>query len=146
MVDALWEAFRGQGYSWVGFYIKPPATAVDEQLLLGPRRDKPACSPIGLHGACGQAYLSEKTLIVRDVMDLGADYIACDPNDKSEIVIPLIDAEGQCWGVLDIDSFEVGVRAVGRYRRTNARRHTRRYEARVMVIPACERINSPFFR
>ena len=74
VVDALWEAFRGQGYSWVGFYLKQPAAADNEQLLLGPRRDKPACSSIGLHGACGQAFLSRQTLIVRDVKDR----LACD--------------------------------------------------------------------
>ena len=77
-------------------------------MILGPRRDKPACSPIGLHGVCGKALLSKETLIVRDVKELGDDYIACDPRDQSEIVIPLIDEHGICWGVLDIDSYEIG--------------------------------------
>ena len=76
-------------------------------MILGPSRNKPACSPIGLHGACGQALLSRATLIVRDVKELGDNYIACDPRDKSEIIIPLIDSDGVSWGVLDIDSHEV---------------------------------------
>ena len=80
----------------------------DRRLVLGPCRDKPACSPIGLHGACGQALLSRRTLIVRDVADLGSGYIACDPRDRSEIVVPLIDSTDRCWGVLDLDSWEVG--------------------------------------
>lgn len=108
VVDALWEAFSIRGYSWVGFYLESPEAADEERLVLGPRRDKPACSPIGLHGACGMAFVTKLTLIVHDVKDLGEHYIACDPRDQSEIVIPLIDTDGHCWGVLDIDSHEVG--------------------------------------
>jgi putative methionine-R-sulfoxide reductase with GAF domain len=108
VVDALWEAFHNAAYSWVGFYLDRPDAPDDQRLILGPRRDKPACSPIGLHGACGRAMLTKQTLIVRDVKDLGENYIACDPRDRSEIVIPLIDERGTCWGVLDIDSHEVG--------------------------------------
>ncbi|MCH7547724.1 MAG: GAF domain-containing protein, partial [Planctomycetes bacterium] len=28
------------------------------------------------------------------------------PRDKSEIIIPLVDHGGTCWGVLDVDSHE----------------------------------------
>lgn len=108
VVEALWNAFSIRGYSWVGFYLESPEAANDAKLVLGPRRDKPACSPIGLHGACGMAFATKLTLIVRDVKDLGDNYIACDSRDQSEIVIPLIDVDGHCWGVLDIDSHEVG--------------------------------------
>ncbi|MEK6644321.1 MAG: GAF domain-containing protein [Planctomycetota bacterium] len=103
-VDLLWPALHPTGISWLGFYLH---TGNDE-LILGPRRDKPACSPIGLHGACGQAFLQRKTLIVRDVADLGANYVACDPRDKSEIVVPLINQDGSCWGVFDVDSWDIG--------------------------------------
>jgi putative methionine-R-sulfoxide reductase with GAF domain len=105
VVDRLWDALSSQGVSWVGFYTKDPN---DDSMLLGPRRDKPACSPIGLHGACGQCYSRKQPMVVRDVADLGADYIACDPRDRSEVVIPLLEPDGGCWGVLDLDSFEVG--------------------------------------
>ncbi|MFH0981341.1 MAG: GAF domain-containing protein [Planctomycetota bacterium] len=87
-----------------GFYLHEGG----DELVLGPRRDQPACSPIGLYGACGQAFRRQKPLVVRDVRDLGADYIACDPRDQSEVVIPLFDAGGRCWGVLDLDSHNVG--------------------------------------
>lgn len=108
VVDALWEGLREKGVSWVGFYLDQPEQPDDRRLVLGPSRDKPACSPIGLHGACGKALLSNEGLIVRDVKELGPNYIACDPRDRSEIVIPLTDeASGTCWGVLDLDSFEV---------------------------------------
>ncbi|HWL93292.1 MAG TPA: GAF domain-containing protein [Phycisphaerae bacterium] len=103
-VDALWPALNKTGVSWMGFYLR----SGPDELTLGPRRDKPACSPIGLHGACGQALISKKPLVVRDVAELGAGYIACDPMDQSEIVIPLLDENGDCWGVFDADSHEIG--------------------------------------
>lgn len=107
-VDQLWEALAPTGMSWGGIYLHQPEAPDGQELVLGPRRDKPACSPIGLHGACGQSLISRRALIVRDVKELGEGYIACDPRDQSEIVIPLIDEAGDCWGVLDLDSFEVG--------------------------------------
>ncbi|MCL4209085.1 MAG: GAF domain-containing protein [Phycisphaeraceae bacterium] len=108
LCDALWREHASRGVSWVGFYLDRPGEADDRRLILGPRRDKPACSPIGLHGACGRALLSRSTLIVRDVRGLGPGYIACDPRDQSELVIPLCDDSGTWWGVLDLDSFDMG--------------------------------------
>jgi putative methionine-R-sulfoxide reductase with GAF domain len=104
VVDALWEALHPTGVSWVGFYLHEAG----DELVLGPRRDKPACSPIGLHGACGQAYSSRSPLAVRDVAELGDGYIACDPRDRSELVLPLLGEDGKCWAVLDLDSHDVG--------------------------------------
>ena len=104
VADTLWEQLSDKGVSWVGFYL-PDDTG---QLSLGPSRNKPACSPIGMHGACGQAYASGEPLVVRDVRDLGESYVACDPRDQSEVVVPLIDADGKTYAVLDLDSFDVG--------------------------------------
>ena len=104
VIDLRWDRLSGNGVSWVGFYTRTPGS---EQMTLGARRDKPACSPIGLHGACGRSLLSRKSLVVTDVANLGAGYIACDPRDRSEVVVPLLDREGVCWGVLDVDSWEV---------------------------------------
>ena len=104
IVDALWEEFgEHRPVSWVGFYLLG-----EGEMTLGPRRDKPACSPIGLHGACGAAALSGKTVVVRDVRELGENYIACDPRDLSEIVVPVRARDGRVTGVLDIDSYSVG--------------------------------------
>lgn len=102
--DRAWDAFSSQGVSWVGFYVAEN----EREMVLVARRDKPACSPIGMHGACGRGLLSKRPLVVRDVKVLGAGYIACDPRDQSEVVIPLIDASGRAWAVLDVDSHEVG--------------------------------------
>jgi L-methionine (R)-S-oxide reductase len=106
-VDAAWETLSCSGVSWVGFYIDVPDAPEGERMVLGPRRDKPACSPIGVHGACGRCLLSGVPLVVRDVSELGANYIACDPRDRSELVVPCR-AGGRIWGVLDVDSHEVG--------------------------------------
>lgn len=104
-VDAAWESLHPTGVSWIGFYTGMPGR---EEMVLAARRDKPACSPIGLHGACGQSFTSRTTLIVTDVAKLGPGYIACDPRDRSELVIPLLEAGGGAWGVLDADSYDVG--------------------------------------
>ncbi len=104
VADILWERLAPTGVSWVGFYLPNNSG----ELILGPSRDKPACSPIGMHGACGQVFTSGKPLIVRDVRDLGESYVACDPKDQSEVVLPLFDANGKTYAVLDLDSFDIG--------------------------------------
>lgn len=114
VVDAVWNHLAATGVSWVGFYVPGEVEGgrvVD--LVLGPSRNKPACSPIGLHGVCGQAFLGETVRIVRDVAELGPNYVACDPRDRSELVLPVFDLEAPaarrpCLGVLDLDSHEVG--------------------------------------
>lgn len=104
VIAALWAGLRDSGVSWIGFYLHEGG----DELVLGPREPKPACSPIGLHGACGQAFRSGRPLVVRDVADLGENYVACDPRDRSEVVVPCLNADGTCWGVLDLDSHGVG--------------------------------------
>jgi putative methionine-R-sulfoxide reductase with GAF domain len=104
VVDMLWDHLHPTGVSWVGFYIHEGK----DELVCGPRRNKPACSPIGLHGACGKAFRTGTTLVIDDVKELGENYIACDPKDRSELVIPLFDGNGRTWGVLDLDSYDVG--------------------------------------
>jgi len=105
VVALLWRAYGGRPISWVGFYER--VTGTDEMVLLA-REPKPACSPIGLHGMCGRSLIARRPMVVRDVAVLGEGYIACDPADKSELVVPLIDDDGACLAVLDVDSYEVG--------------------------------------
>ncbi len=93
--------------SWAGFYVDVPGKPDGERLELGPRRPKPACSPIGMHGACGQALAAARSLVVVDVADLGAGYVACDPRDRSELVVPCLRDDGTAWGVFDVDSHAV---------------------------------------
>ncbi len=112
-LDMTWSAFGDEApdagrkkISWIGFYERDPADA--NQMVLIDRRPKPACSPIGLHGLCGRGMLDASTYIVDDVRTLGDNYVACDPRDQSELVVPLVDAKGVCFGVLDADSFAIG--------------------------------------
>ncbi|MDA0802711.1 MAG: GAF domain-containing protein [Planctomycetota bacterium] len=103
-VRMAWPALALDGVSWVGFYI----LAGDRGTMsLVAREPAPACSPIGVHGACGQAALHNEVLIVHDVSALGDRYIACDPRDRSELVLPLALARGRV-GVLDLDSHSAG--------------------------------------
>jgi putative methionine-R-sulfoxide reductase with GAF domain len=101
--DLLWGAFSSRGLSWIGFYAKVPD---EERMTLLVRRDKPACSPIGLHGMCGRAWRERRPILVAEVTALGEGYIACDPRDRSEAVVPCFETDGSCWGVLDADSYE----------------------------------------
>lgn len=104
LTDVLWTALASRGCSWVGFYLHAGATDPSSLLLIA-RQPKPACSPIELHGVCGQAFLEEHIRLVEDVELLGTQYVACDPRDRSELVVPIF-TDGNCIGVLDLDSFE----------------------------------------
>ena len=103
IVDSLWETFGEGTYSWCGFYLP---SYDGKQLILGPSRDKPACSPIGLHGVCGKAFASATTQVVPDVKALGGAHIECDPKNLSEIVVPVFGPDGKPFAVLDVDSYE----------------------------------------
>lgn len=101
-IDLLWGGV-GIGMSWIGFY-----EGRGEEMVLLCREPKPACSPIGLHGMCGRSWRERRPVIIADVATLGAEYIACDPADRSEVVVPVLNADGTCWGVLDADSYDLG--------------------------------------
>ena len=92
----LKEAF---GYFWVGFYLKK-----GDQLVLGPFQGPLACTRIDFDsGVCGHAYTTRETVIVPNV-DEFPGHIACSSVSKSEIVVPMFDANGEVFGVLDVDS------------------------------------------
>jgi len=92
----LKEAF---GFFWVGFYIKR-----GDQLVLGPFQGPLACTRIDLDkGVCGHAYTTRETVIVPNV-DEFPGHIACSSASKSEIVVPMIDGDGDVFAVLDVDS------------------------------------------
>lgn len=84
--------------NWAGFYFRNGA-----ELVLGPFQGKPACVriPIG-KGVCGTAAARGTTILVPEVHDFPG-HIACDPDSRSELVVPLIE-EGSVLGVLDLDS------------------------------------------
>ena len=87
--------------NWAGFYL------LDEKsgdLLVGPFHGKPACVRIPLSkGVCGAAATSRRTMVVQDVHAFPG-HIACDSASNSEVVVPIVLADGRLLGVLDLDS------------------------------------------
>ena len=90
-------------FDWVGVYLL--GETGDELWLhnyVG-RGTEHAKIPVG-KGICGTAVAMGATQIVNDVSAV-ENYIACDPNVKSEIVV-LIRAGDEIFGQIDIDSTE----------------------------------------
>jgi L-methionine (R)-S-oxide reductase len=85
--------------NWAGFYLYD-----GDELVVGPFQGKPACIRIALgRGVCGTAAQTRETQLVRDVNAFDG-HIACDAASQSEIVVPLINADGTLLGVWDVDS------------------------------------------
>jgi GAF domain-containing protein len=86
--------------NWAGFYLlRSP-----DELVLGPFQGKPACVRIALgRGVCGTAAAARRTVLVPNVHEFPG-HIACDSASNSEIVLPLINNNGELLGVLDLDS------------------------------------------
>jgi L-methionine (R)-S-oxide reductase len=92
----LKEAF---GFFWVGFYL-----VRDGELVLGPFQGPLACTRIAFdQGVCGHAFTTQKTVIVADV-DEFPGHITCSTAARSEIVVPIFDADIEVFAVLDVDS------------------------------------------
>lgn len=96
IASALRMAF---GFFWVGFYL-----VEGQELVLGPFQGDIACTRI-LHGrgVCGTAWAKGVTQLVPDV-EAFPGHIACSSSSRSEIVVPIKDAQGQVLGVIDVDS------------------------------------------
>jgi len=86
-------------FHWIGFYW-----VEGESLVLGCFQGPVACTRIAKgKGVCGTAWSLAQLQNVPDV-DAFPGHIACSALSKSELVIPLITAQGEVLGVLDIDS------------------------------------------
>ncbi|KAJ2786176.1 hypothetical protein H4R18_000023 [Coemansia javaensis] len=95
-------ARAGKPVNWAGFYTRDGSRA--DVLVLGPFQGRPACAEIAFgRGVCGAAAAGARSVVVADV---GAfpGHIACDAASKSEIVVPLLAADGRVLGVLDVDA------------------------------------------
>ena len=85
--------------NWCGFYFLE-----GEELVVGPFQGKPACIRIALgRGVCGIAAETRATQVVEDV-NAHPNHIFCDGASRSEVVVPLIRADGSLLGVWDVDS------------------------------------------
>jgi len=89
-------------YYWTGFY-----RMCGDRLAVGPYIGTVGCLQIELgRGVCGTAAQRRETIVVSDV-NAFSDHIACDPNSKSEIVIPVFDRAGDLIAVFDVDSDQI---------------------------------------
>lgn len=87
--------------NWVGFYLYDGT-----ELVVGPFQGLPACVRIPLDkGVCGAAATTRRTQRVADVHAFPG-HIACDSASRSELVVPLLAADGTLIGVFDLDSPE----------------------------------------
>ena len=92
-------AHRFPHFFWTGFY-----RVCGDRLIVGPYIGTVGCLQIELgSGVCGTAAANRETIIVADVQAFPG-HIACDPNSKSEIVVPVFGPEGELIAVLDVDS------------------------------------------
>lgn len=89
-------------WHWIGFY-----RVAGNQLVLGPFQGPVACTRIGYgKGVCGTTWERKTTLVVPDVEQFPG-HIACSSLSRSEIVVPIFDAQGEVKAILDIDSTEL---------------------------------------
>jgi len=95
-------AHRFPYFFWTGFY-----RVCGDRLVVGPYIGTVGCLQIEFgQGVCGTAAARRETIIVPDV-NAFPGHIACDPNSKSEIVVPVLDAQRELIAVLDVDSSEL---------------------------------------
>jgi GAF domain-containing protein len=95
-------AHRFEAFFWTGFY-----RVCGDRLVVGPYIGTVGCLQIEFgRGVCGTAAQRRETIVVPDVSAFPG-HIACDPNSKSEIVVPVLDARGELIAVLDVDSDRV---------------------------------------
>lgn len=90
-------------FFWTGYY-----RVQGNELVLGPFQGPVACLRIGYgKGVCGTAWQQGKTIVVPDVEKFPG-HIACSSLSRSEIVVPIFNADGSVFAVLDIDSTQTG--------------------------------------
>ena len=93
----IWETLPD--LNWAGFYRN-----IGGELVLGPFQGRPACIRIAFgQGVCGAAAASLEVQRVDDVHAFDG-HITCDAASVSELVIPIVGADGRLIAVLDLDS------------------------------------------
>ncbi len=94
----LFSAF--DAVHWAGFY----RVIAPDLLAVGPYQGGHGCLRIPFsRGVCGAAARTAQTQLVHDVHSF-PDHIACSSSTNSELVVPVIDPDGQVRAVLDLDS------------------------------------------
>jgi len=87
-------------FDWTGFY----RVVAPELMKIGPYQGGHGCLVIPFsRGVCGAAARTGTVQLVPDV-DAFPGHIACASSTRSELVLPVWDADGALLGVFDIDS------------------------------------------
>ena len=87
-------------FDWTGFY----RVVAPELLKIGPYQGGHGCLVIPFsRGVCGAAARTRAVQLVPDV-DAFPGHIACASSTRSELVLPVFDAQGDVIAVFDIDS------------------------------------------
>ncbi len=90
-------------FFWTGFY-----RLVQGELVVGPYQGSLACMQLERgKGVCWAAVDAAEPVLVEDVRAFEG-HIACDLRSRSEVVVPVKDADGRVLAVLDVDSEEPG--------------------------------------
>lgn len=90
------EAFD---WHWVGFY-----RVSGDELVLGPFQGPVACTRLQRgRGVCAAAWEKGEAIVVPDV-EAFPGHVACSPFSRSELVLPVHDADRTVQAVFDIDS------------------------------------------
>lgn len=91
-------------FDWTGFYrVVAPGL-----LKIGPYQGGHGCLTIPFdRGVCGRAASTGEYQLVHEVDDFPG-HIACSSSTRSELVLPVKDAEGVLIAVFDIDSDQPG--------------------------------------
>tara|TARA_B100000989_G_scaffold211936_1_gene160937 strand:- start:4941 stop:5405 length:465 start_codon:yes stop_codon:yes gene_type:complete len=96
-------AYQFKNWIFCGFYVSNG----DRNLEIGPYQGKVLpCTNINYGaGVCGTSAMKKQTIIVKNVYEY-ANYISCDSDTKSEIVVPIFNKK-KLIAVLDIDSNKI---------------------------------------
>ncbi len=87
-------------FDWTGFY----RVTAPELLKIGPYQGGHGCLQIPFsRGVCGAAARTREVQLVADV-EAFEGHIACASSTRSELVLPVFDADGAVIAVFDIDS------------------------------------------
>lgn len=87
-------------FDWTGFY----RVVAPELLKIGPYQGGHGCLVIPFdRGVCGAAARTREVQLVPDV-DAFPGHIACASSTRSELVLPVLNAQNELLAVFDIDS------------------------------------------
>lgn len=105
-LDQICQIIKDQHpkFDWVGFYMANNSTKNLELTAYRGLATVHTQIPFG-KGVCGQVAISNESLVIDDVSQ-EPNYLSCNSEVKSEIVVPII-VENENIGQIDIDSHTV---------------------------------------